>query len=52
MRFVVMEVDAATGVPLDFLNRESAGADVAGAGFSRTYVEELQDVEVRRSEFG
>mmetsp|Transcript_3529 Transcript_3529/g.6647 ORF Transcript_3529/g.6647 Transcript_3529/m.6647 type:complete len:389 (+) Transcript_3529:3-1169(+) len=47
LRFTVLEVDAATGTPLSF----SEGANVA-TGFGRTYVEELQDIEVRHTEFG
>ena len=46
LRFTVLDVDAATGTPLNF----SEGANAAG--FGRTYVEELQDIEVRHSEFG
>ncbi|KAL9179220.1 hypothetical protein ACHAXT_008510 [Thalassiosira profunda] len=48
LRFTVMDVDAATGTPLGF----GDGADASRAGFGRTYVEELQDMEVRGSEFG
>merc|ERR1711862_358266 len=40
LRYTILSVDLATGVPLSF-----------GTGKGRTYVEELQDVEVRRSEF-
>jgi len=47
LRFTVLEVDAATGTPLSF----SEGANIA-TGFGRTYVEELQDIEVRHTEFG
>jgi len=40
LRFTILAVDVATGVPLSF-----------GEGGGRTYVEELADLEVRPSEF-
>lgn len=43
LRFTVLSVDAATGAPLNF-------GDEAN-GFARTYVEELQDIEIRHTEF-
>ncbi|KAL7543620.1 hypothetical protein ACHAXR_012918, partial [Thalassiosira sp. AJA248-18] len=42
LRFTVMEVDSATGTPLSFGANNNAGNN----GFGRTYVEELQDIEV------
>ena len=48
LRFTVLEVDATTGVPVNF----SDGANAATTdGFGRTFVEELQDIDVRHSEF-
>jgi len=54
LRFTVLEVDAATGTPLNFSEGGGGGAtDIANIGFGgRTYVEELQDIEVRHTEFG
>ena len=47
LRFTVLEVDAATGMPTNFSDNGSATP-----GFGRTYVEELHDIEVRHTEFG
>ena len=47
LRFTVLEIDASTGTPLNF----SKGVN-ATTGFGRTHVEELQDIEVRHTEFG
>jgi len=47
LRFTVLEVDAETGTPLDF----NEGLN-ASDGFGRTYVEELQDIDIRHTEFG
>ena len=47
LRFTVLEVDAETGTPLDF----NEGLN-ASTGFGRTYVEELQDIDIRHTEFG
>ena len=47
LRFTVLDVDVATGAPLSF----GEGGN-ASDGFGRSYVEELQDIEVRHSEFG
>ena len=44
-RYTVLSVDLATGAPLNF----NEGASTPG--FGRTYVEELQDIEVRHTEF-
>jgi len=43
LRFTVLSVDAATGAPLNFGDEAT--------GFARTYVEELQDIEIRNTEF-
>jgi len=45
LRYTILAVDAATGAPLSF----SGGGATAGGG--RTYVEELQDIQVRPMEF-
>ncbi|KAL7467639.1 hypothetical protein ACHAXS_007880 [Conticribra weissflogii] len=45
LRYTVLSVDAATGAPLNF------GDDTNAPGFGRTYVEELQDIEIRHAEF-
>jgi hypothetical protein len=47
LRFTVLEVDAATGIPTKF---SESGSATPGNG--RTYVEELHDIEVRHTEFG
>ena len=47
LRFTVLEVDAETGTPLDF----NEGLN-APTGFGRTFVEELQDIDIRHTEFG
>jgi len=52
LRFTVLEVDAATGTPLNFSDMDGTGNNNnAATGFGRTYVEELQDIEVRHTEF-
>jgi len=43
LRFTIMAVDLATGAPLSFSGE--------GGGGGRTYVEELNDLEVRPKEF-
>jgi hypothetical protein len=43
LRYKILEVDSATGAPLSF-----------GGGFAkpnRSFVEEIQDIEIRRAEF-
>jgi len=45
LRYTVLAVDAATGAPLSF-----SGA-YGNPGLGRTYVEELQDLEVRYTDF-
>jgi hypothetical protein len=47
LRFTVLDVDAATGMPTNFSDSGSATP-----GFGPTYVEELHDIEVRHTEFG
>lgn len=47
LRYTVLEVDASMGIPTNF----SEGTKPS-LGFGRTYVEELHDIEVRRTEFG
>ncbi len=42
LRYRVLEVDIATGAPLSFSGSSS---------FSRSFVEEIQDIEIRRAEF-
>ena len=50
LRFTVLDVDATTGTPLSF--NEMGGAGNNAGLFGRKYVEELQDIEVRNTEFG
>jgi hypothetical protein len=45
LRYTVLSMDATTGAPLNF----NEGA--SNSGFGRTYVEELQDIEIRHTDF-
>jgi len=45
LRYTVLSIDTTTGAPLSF------GGAAATTGIGRTYVEELQDIEVRHAEF-
>lgn len=45
LRYTVLNVDATTGAPLSF------GGGAASVGLGHTYVEELQDLDVRPSDF-
>ena len=45
MRYTVLSMDSATGAPLSF------NSGFASVGSGRSFVEEIQDLEVRRGEF-